>query len=127
MSRLAGNIKVRWACEKLKGKYKKNVIRYELEDDPMNPDKKIKVRREEVVTADRGWMIYFPGGHSLHIATETEMKQHGFMDEDGNLLKAGLVDMATGLPVDLDADPLDQLKRVVARSTRDDFGAHLEG
>jgi hypothetical protein len=126
VARLAGNIKVRWACEKVKGKYTVRQIRYEVTEDPLDPAKKTRKRVEENVQKDRGWMVYFPAGHSLHIPTREEMIARGFMDEEGNLAKAGLVDMATGLPVDLEADPLQQLKRIVQRSTRDDFASHLE-
>lgn len=128
MAKLAGpNVKVRWAAEKVKGTYKKLMCRYEREDHPTKGNEHINVLKREWVDEERGWMVYFPAGHSLHIATEEEMKRLGFMDNSGRLLHAGLVDMTTGLPVESDADPLAEMKRTVARHTRDDFSAHFEG
>ena len=78
------------------------------------------------VEAPRGWMIYFPAGHSLHIASEEEMKRLGFMDADGTMLRAGLVDMQTGLAIETENDPLAALERGVAMNTRSDFSMALE-
>ena len=121
------NIKVRWAVEKVKGTYKRLLCEYVKEDHPTKKGEHINVLKREWVDAERGWMIYFPAGHSLHIATAEEMQKLGFMDEEGKIIHAGLVDMTTGLPVETDADPLQEMKRTVARHTRDDFSSHFEG
>lgn len=114
--------KARWAVEKLKGKFQRTVHRYVKEEGDDVP--KLKT---EVVTQDRGWMVYFPSGNSIHIYDPAEMKRHGFMDENGKVRMAGYVDMETGLPVDVEVDPLTEYKRRAHQhGASDDFATHLE-
>lgn len=120
------NVKVRWAAKKVKGTYRKMVCRYETEDHPTKKNEKINKLVKEIVEAPRGWMIFFPAGHSLHIASEEEMKRHGFMDAEGRMVRAGLVDMQTGLAIETENDPLAALERGVEMNTRTDFSLALE-
>ncbi len=59
---------------------------------------------------DRGFMVYFPDGHSIHVRNENKLKELGFNKP------ANFVDMETGEEVD---QPLAiSLKELSARKTQ---------
>jgi len=58
---------------------------------------------------DRGWMVYFPNGHSIRVRSSDEMRRLGFMDAPN------LLDMETGEEVH---NPKVSLKENARRKTR---------
>lgn len=71
-----------FTVEKLEGTYTKNMaskVGFGLETAP--------------VETERGWLVTFPRGHSIHIETMAELKRMGFtatevplVDEDGDVV-----------------------------------------
>jgi hypothetical protein len=61
--------------------------------------------------ANKGFMVYFPQGHSIHVPNEKELKRLGFHRQ------AGLIDMESGeeIPMNLNMS----LKERVARKTKE--------
>lgn len=103
-------IKARFQAKKLEGTYiKRKALYVPVLDEDGNKTKQRKLEYQEV-EEDRGWMIYFPNGASIHIATEAEFKRMGYDKTPP------LVDLETG-DVVADADSND-LERHVERKTK---------
>lgn len=58
-----------YQVRELEGTRKKTI--YEM-------DKKTKTLREKEVEVDKGYMVFFPRGHSIHVETEAELRRLGF-------------------------------------------------
>lgn len=100
----APNVMPKYQVEKLDGTFTRTIAKFN--------DETHRLEYEEV-ECERGWMIYFPQGHSMHITNAAEMKRLGYTDGPS------MVDMETGD----DVVQLHQLgntpKDVVQRRTRE--------
>lgn len=79
-----------------------NVSAYEQDpapdaDSPKPPKRLV----QKQVESRGGWLVIFPGGHSIRLTSEDQMKTFGLSSE------AKLVDMNTGLQVDAHGMPVD--------------------
>jgi hypothetical protein len=52
----------------------------ELRDADNHRIMKSRERKEVAVEQPRGWMVYFPRGHSVHVRTRKEMQRLGYLD-----------------------------------------------
>jgi hypothetical protein len=75
---MTSNIKPRFQTKKLEGTYIKRCAVYVHTLDENN--EKTDQRRLEYVDKEcpKGWMVYFPNGASIHIATMEELKRMGY-------------------------------------------------
>lgn len=98
------DVKPRFETEAIKGKtYQRNVYTHD--------GKGLKATKKET---KRGYMVYFPQGHSIHVRDDVELKRLGFHRTPA------LVDMTTGeeLPAQLNTS----LKERSARMTKPSRG-----
>lgn len=104
-------IKRRFQTKKLEGTYIKHKAVYVpvLDEDgnKIPGQKRLEFQEVEV---ERGWMVYFPNGASIHIQREDELKRMGYDREPD------LVDTETGDSVG-GGESLD-LERHVERKTK---------
>lgn len=91
---MPNNIVRRYQVERLSGTKKVTKAKYVFDD----PDHKTSHIEYEEVEEPLGFMVYFPAGHSIRIATETELRRLGF-----NRIP-GLVDQDTGEIIEQDRD-----------------------
>lgn len=98
----APNVMPKYQVEKLEGTFTRTIAKFN--------DETHRLEYEEV-ECDRGWMIYFPQGHSMHITNEVEMHRLGYTDGPG------MVDMETGDDVTQMRQP--SPKEIVGRRTRE--------
>lgn len=104
------SIKRRFQTKKLEGTYIKQKAMYvPILDEEGNKTGSKRLEYQEI-EADRGWMVFFPNGASIHIASEDELKRMGYDKEPA------LVDLDTGEVVG-DGASLD-LERHVERKTK---------
>lgn len=83
-------IRKRFQTKKLDGTYIKHQAVYvPVLDEDGNKTGQRRLEFKEV-ELERGWMVYFPNGASIHIAREDELKRLGFDKEPD------LVDLETG-------------------------------
>lgn len=68
--------------------------------------------------ANKGFMVYFPQGHSIHVPNEKELKRLGFHRQPG------MIDMVSGEEVPMQANM--SLKERVARKTKASRGGEGE-
>ena len=83
-------IKPRYQTKKLDGTFTKRCAVYVAvldEDGNKTSQRRLEYVEKEM---DKGWMVFFPNGSSIHIATESELKRMGY-DRPSHL-----VDMETG-------------------------------
>lgn len=104
------SIKRRFQTKKLDGTYIKQVAMYVATLDEDGNKTGAKRLEYKEIEADRGWMVYFPNGASIHIASEEELKRMGYDKEPE------LVDLDTGEVVG-GGESLD-LERHVERKTK---------
>lgn len=103
-------IKRRFQTKKLDGTYLKQKAVYVStldEDGNKTGQKRLEFQEIEM---ERGWMVYFPNGASIHIQREDELKRMGYDREPE------LVDLDTGEVIG-DGASLD-LERHVERKTK---------
>jgi hypothetical protein len=102
-------LKPRFQVKKVEGTFIKKVAYYEVieNEEGVKIGKRLTYKDKE---CDRGWMVYFPNGASIHIATEAELKRMGY-DKS-----ASLVDMESGDEVAAEAEF--DLERDVKLKTR---------
>lgn len=85
----------------------------EVVDDDGEVVKRMKlVRTPERVEEVKGFMVYFPAGHSVFFESEEQLKRYGLTKD------AELVDMNTGLSVNEMSKRSMTPKQIVTRNTR---------
>ena len=102
-------LKPRFQVKKVEGTFVKKVAFYETIENEAGEKigKRLAYKDKE---CDRGYMVYFPNGASIHIESEEELKRMGYNRPPS------LVDMESGDEVAAEAE-LD-LERDVQRKTR---------
>lgn len=109
MTQAQVQLKPRFQVKKLDGTFVKKVAFYETieNEEGVKIGKRLTYRDKE---CDRGFMVYFSNGASIHIESEDELKRMGYNKA------ASLVDMETGDEVA--AEVQFDLERDVQRKTR---------
>lgn len=103
-------IKKRFQVKKLEGTYtKRKAVYVPVLDEDGNKTGQRRLEYQEV-EVDKGWMVFFPNGSSIHVEREDELKRMGYDREPE------LVDLTTGDTIG-EGESTD-LEQHVARKTK---------